>query len=75
MMIEEKLSRQPSAPWRRDSLDQPSEAESSPAILEEQPKERSVFGLAAELKNLITGDRIHRSEQARRIKSRNKHAG
>jgi len=70
MMIEERLSKQPGPPWQGDSLDPLSETVSQPAKTEEPPKERSIFGLAAELKNLVRGDRVHRSEQALRKKAR-----
>ena len=59
------MSQKPDLPWHGDIPPRPSEAE--PPILkpEEQPKERSVFGLAAELKNQIRDDRVTRSEKER----------
>jgi len=42
------------------------------AILEKAPKERSIFGLAAELKNTLRGDQVYRSERTHRFELRNK---
>lgn len=61
-MIETELSGQPNLPWRADGVRPPSEAP-PPA----RTKARTVFGLAGELKNLVREDRMHRSEQARRL--------
>lgn len=41
------------------------------AVSGKSPQERSLFGLAAELKNLLRGDRIFRSEQTQRLELRN----
>lgn len=65
MMTEIKSSPQPNPPWQGDRPRQPSEAESPSEKFEEPPKERSLFELAAELKNLIRGDRMRRSERMR----------
>lgn len=49
-------------------------ANTAPAT-DEQSTERSVSGLAAELKNLLRGDQMYRSEQARRIQSKETKSG
>ena len=61
-MIETELSGHPNLPWRADSERPPSVAP-PPA----EAKAGTVFGLAGELKNLVREDRMHRSEQARRL--------
>lgn len=61
--IETDLSGRPNPPWQADGVPQPPEA--GPAAAE--VKERTVFGLAGELKNLVREDRMYRSEQARRL--------
>jgi len=70
MMIEKKMSQRPNPPWQGESPPRPSEAESPPAKPEDKPKERSIAGLAGELKNQIRGDRIARSEKMHREKTR-----
>ncbi|MGH6661301.1 MAG: hypothetical protein ACREB6_07160 [Rhodospirillales bacterium] len=57
--IDTELSGQPNPPWRADSERPP---------LPATAKARTVFGLAGELKNLVREDRLHRSEQTRRLK-------
>jgi len=51
------MSPKPDLPRQGDNPSWPTEAESLPLKPEEEPKERSVFGLAAELKNRIRDDR------------------
>ena len=61
-MIKKKLSEQYGPPLPSDSSGQRSTAGSSSAQSKGQSSERSVFGLAAELKNLIQKDQSRRSK-------------
>ena len=61
--IDLELSGHPNPPWRSDSERSPQEIQTPPA----KAKERTVFGLARDLKTLVREDRAQRSEHARRF--------
>lgn len=64
-MIETGSPEKPNAPWQPDS-ERPSLEASPPA----KAKERTVIGLAGELKKLVREDRLQRSDHARRFNRR-----
>jgi hypothetical protein len=63
-MIAAEYPGRPTPPWQGDGANPPSAASPPPA----ETKARTVFGLAGELKNLVREDRVHRSDQSRRLK-------
>jgi len=52
------------------NLSQPVGQDPTSEVPEKTPKEQSILGLAAELKNLLRGDEVYRSEQAHRLDAR-----
>lgn len=59
------LTGAPTQPISANRLPEP-ELEPAPEAEEEPPKERDVFDLAADLKNAVRDERIHRSEKAKK---------
>lgn len=58
-----ELTERPNPPWRAEAARAAPDAEPTLATA----GARTVFGLAGELKNLVREDRMHRSQQARRL--------